>query len=201
MDVLHSLEIRWFFEVGSPLVTDLEQWFENEPLENDGDRVDLYYVDAERADLNAKARGGEKPKLEYKYRTGVLGSMSLAANVTGTVERWNKEARIIKVSKQRRQRKFAFEAGVVAPVHVGARPNAGCGFELTTIGASRGTQVATACTLGFEAFGSPPVSLEALTGAVRLAMAERPNLRLLGSQSENYSTWLLRHFEAGRTAS
>ncbi len=46
---------------------ELEELYKEAPLETDGDRVDHYYVDRERQDLNAKARGGEKPKLEYKY--------------------------------------------------------------------------------------------------------------------------------------
>ncbi|HKO51247.1 MAG TPA: hypothetical protein VJV79_26240 [Polyangiaceae bacterium] len=205
MEVLQSLEVRWFLEARSLMALELNDWFKEEPLENDGDRKDLYYVDPQRPDLNAKARGGEQPKLEFKYRLGVLEALSLTPKVVGHVERWNKLSlkvdaelsqypQIIAVSKARRQRKFSFDGQTLTQVNVKANPDAGCGVELTTIQASCGTQSATACSLGFEAFGPRPVSLEALIGTVREVLSARPAMHLLASQSENYSSWLIRHF-------
>ena len=204
MDVVQSLEVRWFFPVESETAALLDAWFKQAPLENDGDRKDFYYVDPERPDLNAKARGGKQPKLEYKYRVGSIESLRLTPNIEGHVERWTKlslpvdgglsqHSTIIGVSKSRRQRKFSFDGQSVSEVHVTDKPAAGCGVEVTTIQATLGTQTVTACSFGFEAFGAQ-LSIEALLGVVRKLSGERSDLHLPASASHNYSSWLIHSF-------
>ena len=204
MDVVQSLEARWYFPVESGTAVLLSDWFKQAPLENDGDRKDFYYVDPERPDLNAKARGGKQPKLEYKYRVGSIESLRLAPNIEGHVERWTKlslpvdgglsqYSRIIGVSKSRRQRKFAFDGQGVSEVSVTDKPAAGCGVEVTSIQATLGTKIQTACSFGLEAFGAQ-LSVEALFGVVRKLSGDRSDLQLPASASRNYSSWLIHSF-------
>jgi hypothetical protein len=207
MDLLESLEVRWFFVSSHPTVAEVRDWFESVPVLHDG-RRDFYYFDPHRPDLNAKERTGEDgtPKLEFKYRVGELGSTQLLPGVSGTLERWTKvsveltsraissDARCVEVSKERRLRKFEFVAGTCAEVAAKERPQAGCTVECTELTAARAGLVKRACSFGLEAFGPAPVSLGGLEGTLRLLAVERPDLRLEAAQSLSYSGWLTREF-------
>ena len=207
MDILESLEARWFFAGHDPNIADLNDWFKDVPIENDG-RRDFYYFDPQRPDLNAKERTGEgkPPKLEFKYRVGILGSTRFTPSVVGQLERWIKvsvalpsaaissDARCVEVKKKRRLRKFKFEAGTCVEVSAKDRPEAGCGVEFTELTGVRAGGSKQGCSFGLEAFGPPPVSLEGLQNTIRMLAAERPSLRLDAAQSSNYSSWLIGEF-------
>ncbi|MGC4087397.1 MAG: hypothetical protein QM756_05815 [Polyangiaceae bacterium] len=212
MNLLESVEVRWFFAPSRPLVPALTQWFAAVPLEAD-DRLDHYYFDARRPDLNAKDRsaGSAGAKLEFKYRVGSLGPTYFAPGVQGELERWAKLSLTlaagsnetieafrdsVSVKKQRRLRKFSYDAGSPFEVSIADRPTVGCGFELTCIEAVRGGQRIEAVTVGLESFGAPDSRLAALQATARVVFAERPLLQLASEDSASYSTWLIRSFAA-----
>ncbi|MFZ5892030.1 MAG: hypothetical protein ACOY0T_13320 [Myxococcota bacterium] len=207
MDWLESLEVRWFFSPDHAVVEELRDWFADVDIEHD-DRVDHYYFDPRRADLNAKDRtGGPKGnKLEFKYRVGTLGPTHLAPLVVGDLERWAKLSLklgadtiasfplSVGVNKARRLRKFVYENGASNEVAADQSLTAGCGVELTTIEATRSSQLEQAVTFGLEAFGPTEVVLDALRSTAHVLFRERPNLRLNAEDSASYSGFLVRRF-------
>jgi hypothetical protein len=211
MNVIESLEVRWFFAQDLLLVEELNEWFGDVPLEA-GDRTDHYYFDRQKPSLNAKDRGGPKgSKLEFKYRTGSLGATCLAPGVQGDLERWTKLSfqlgadtketlasfsGSVAVKKARRLRKFEYSGGQASPVAADKMPSAGCGVELTSVEATRAGQVVHAVSFGLEAFGSSEVIFGALLSTASALFGERPGLKFTAADSHNYSSWLIRKFAA-----
>jgi hypothetical protein len=197
MEILDSLEVRWFVEHGSH--EELAKWFADVPPETDS-REDYYLVTGLN-DVGVKARlvGGKPAKLETKLRLGALNDVELLAAVVGHVERWRKlsldagdpglrrSGEWIKVGKERRLRKLRWLDGVVDEVAPRDRPAMGCGFELTRL--SVGTR--TEWTLGFEAFGATTQLLSILMACARHALAGRPPpAGLCAGTSAGYPAWL-----------
>jgi hypothetical protein len=205
MDVVESLEMRWFLAPERAELAELEQWFAGVAAEQDG-RLDHYYVDPRSPELGLKQRcePGKPAKLELKLRTGALGAVALAPGVLGELERWTKlslssgapeiaaHPQSIAVSKRRKLRKLSFCAGEAAEVPSSERPDAGCSVELTRIEASRGAGRIVAHTFGLEAFGAESELLGALEASAHRLFAERPGLRLEAASSSGYPSWLSR---------
>ena len=73
MEILESLEVRWFLPPGASVGPVLESWFG--PTQDEGKRID-HYLRTGRSDLNLKARleEGKPAKVETKYLVGSLGA-------------------------------------------------------------------------------------------------------------------------------
>ncbi len=202
MDILESLEVRWFLHADHQTTKDWRKWYETTSAE--GKRVD-HYLSTQREDLGFKARllEGQPAKVETKHLLGSLGAVQLAFGAVGTIERWRKlsltldDARLqrdgswLAVEKDRRLRKYAFVAGGVAEVDAGSKPETGCGVELTQLRFHRGGRAAVEWTLGFEAFGPEPLLLGVLLATCRAVFsAQALPLELRDDWSRSYPAWL-----------
>ena len=201
MDILDSLEARWFLADDHSTAQAACAWFEG--VSSEGTRVD-HYLFTGRDDLGFKARRAENQpvKVETKYLLGSLGAVQLATGVVGKLERWRKlslaldDSRLqnqgawLALDKDRRLRKFAFDEGQAAEVPMSARLDAGCGVELTRLRWRNGDSDAMKWTLGLEAFGPPDRLLEVMLATCRAAFAQAPTLALAAAQSESYPSWL-----------
>lgn len=201
MDILESLEVRWFFPEGDAVIPRIDAWFAG--CDPEGTRVDHYLVTGRR-DLGVKARAaaGQPPRVETKYLLGAIPTVELVAGAQGTVERWRKlsvvmddpslmrEGTWIEVDKLRRLRRFSYDAGSVTPIAAPVRPTAGCGVEWTRVQwVAEGTPM-TIWTLGFEAFGPPGSSIDVLLATARLTLAEQSPLALPAARSLSYPAWI-----------
>ena len=67
MEILESLEVRWFLPPGASVGAMLENWFG--PTQDEGKRID-HYLRTGRSDLNLKARleEGKPAKVELGRR-------------------------------------------------------------------------------------------------------------------------------------
>src|SRR5689334_12812151 len=118
MEILDSLEVRWFFAREDSAIGTLKKCFASIPSE--GDRTD-HYLFTGRNDLSFKARlaAGKPAKVETKYLVGSLGAVDVAAQTTGELQRWTKLSLVatdaeltqhgswLAVKKARQLRKFA----------------------------------------------------------------------------------------------
>jgi hypothetical protein len=210
MDVLESMEVRWFFVAEDERLRALEALFDGVVIEHDR-RCDSYYVDPRRADVGLKERreADAPAKCEVKCRVASLGALDVAPGIAGTIERWTKvsfrsaepaiatDERRIDVTKKRQLRKFTLAGGAVTEVPASARPVAGCGVELTRFEATRGHDVVRGVTLGFEAFGPAEDLRAALVGAVQRVFGDRP-VQLDAADSCGYPAWLAKWFPRGK---
>ncbi|WP_147450495.1 hypothetical protein [Corallococcus carmarthensis] len=203
MEILNSLEVRWFFDSNHPAASVTRDWFGS--ISTEGRRVD-YYLATDRGDIGFKARvvEGQPVKVETKYLLGSLGAVHLSNGVVGNLERWRKLSLTLEdsllmrdgiwlaVEKERRLRKFAFEDGTTREVLNTARPVAGCGVELTRLHCRSSEQAAPieGWTLGLEAFGPEATLLEILQGACREAFASCPQIALGKACSASYPEWV-----------
>jgi hypothetical protein len=203
MDVLESLEVRWFMSDFDPVVAVAVSWFG--PASREGSRVDDYLLTG-RTDLGFKARAVENQptKIETKYLIGSLGAVTIAPGVTGKLERWRKlslaledpklkkDGAWLTVEKDRQLRKFAFQSGAASEVPVGARPDAGCGVELTRLRywSVGEPNVRTAWTLGLEAFGPEDGLLQVLQTTCGAAFSGGLQLSVDSACSMSYPEWL-----------
>jgi len=203
LDILDSLEVRWFLAEDHPTAVAARDWFAS--IASEGRRVDHYLL-TERDDLGFKARVVENQpaKVETKYLLGSLGGVHLARGVVGDLERWRKLSLALEdaglqrhgswlaIEKDRRLRKFAFDNGSVSEVPVSSRPDAGCGIELTQLRfrPGDGAAAAVACTLGLEAFGPEATLLDGLQATCRIVFGAGSKLVLDGECSMSYPQWL-----------
>lgn len=202
MDLLDSLEIRWFLASDHPSLTVAQKWFASAAL--DGNRTDDYLLTG-RNDLGFKARVVENQptKLETKYLVGSLGVTQVAPGTVGRLERWRKlslplsDPRLKKdgdwrtVKKNRRVRKFAFDGGGALEVPVESHPVAGCGIELTELRVDGNDNVsAPTWTIGLEAFGPELNLLEIFWATCRATLGDALKLELGGELSMSYPQWL-----------
>src|SRR5262245_45459323 len=168
MDILESLELRWFLPDDTPTTGALQAWFGTTVAEES--RTDHYLITG-RSDLGFKARlvANQPAKVETKYLVGSLGMIAARPRVTGELQRWTKlsmqfedqalkrDGEWLAVDKTRYLRKFAVDAGSAPPtareVSVSDRPGAGCGVELTRLDFAVAGIRARTWTFGFEVFG------------------------------------------------
>jgi hypothetical protein len=201
LDILDSLEVRWFFADAHPAAVAARDWFKTTVPEDR--RVDHYLLTG-RDDLGFKARMAEKQptKAETKYLLGSLGAMQLAAGVAGRIERWRKlslslddpelrrHGSWISVEKSRQLRKFAFDNGQVTEVPGSSRPDAGCGVELTQLHYHRDGNPLVEWTFGLEAFGPELGLLDVLQATSRVTFAAGAGFELGADCSDSYPGWL-----------
>ena len=199
-----SAEIRYWWRNAEP--GGLAEWFSAGDFAPGGGaaRVDEYLRQPGQAELGIKRRG-EKPGVEIKGLVA-LGRERAAEPFPGQVEIWCKwasaairidPAAAIAISKQRRLRKFATEAGEAREIALDARelpasgeplPAAGCNVEWTALRLPDG---ALWWTLGFEAFG-PLGSVERHLEMGIAAMAARHPPELKPDLVASYPAWLNR---------
>lgn len=205
MEILESLEVRWFLPSKDPGAAALDQWFAS--TGDEGARVDHYLVTS-RNDLSVKARlaQGKPAKVETKYLVGSLGVVDLAPKMSGELQRWTKLSLALNdpelqqhgawlaVTKKRRLRKFAV-AMTPAPsameVSVDAFPPIGCGVEWTRLdyaidGTARGE-----VTFGLEAFGPKTQLLDVMQATIRAITAQGGLPELPAAWTASYASWLL----------
>jgi hypothetical protein len=201
MEIVDSLEVRWFLANDHPARQAASSWFD--AIASEGARTDHYLLTG-RDDLGFKARLVEKQpaKVETKYLLGSLGAVQLATSVVGKLERWRKlslalddpkldsQGTWLALNKDRQLRKFAFDDGRGTEVPVSSRPDAGCGVELTRLLWKRGDFDTTEWSLGLEAFGPPDRLLEVMLATCRVAFAQLPTLALAAAHSDSYPGWL-----------
>jgi hypothetical protein len=201
MEILHSLEVRWFFGDAHPRVIEAPAQFGAEMPEKG--RVDQYLF-TERVDIGFKARNtpNQPTKVETKYRTESLGVLRLAPNANGNVERWTKlslasndpevtrEGKWLALEKNRRLRTFSFERRAVAEVAARSQVKCGCLVELTGLRIDRGETSVTEWTLGLEAFGPASSLLPALQATCDVIFAESWCDELRAEWSMGYPAWL-----------
>jgi hypothetical protein len=89
MDILESLELRWFLAAGTPTTGTLPTGFGSTGAEKP--RVDHYLVTG-RPDLGFKARlvANDPARVETKYLVGSLGVVTIGPGLTGELQRWTK---------------------------------------------------------------------------------------------------------------
>jgi len=199
MDILESVEVRWFLQDESA-TAELLKWFEK--IEPERLRRDRYLLTG-RGEIGFKARIPEREpaKVETKYLLGSLGPVELAPRVVGIVERWQKLSLVLEdselekqgqwvaVDKVRLLRKFAWAKDGLNEVSPTDHPDAGAGFELTKLG---GEPRLKGYTLGVEAFGPSTQLLTILQSVCRTVFSERPDLHFDQEASMSYPAWLLR---------
>ena len=196
LEVLDSLELRWFFD--NEDVPAQAFFAETAP---EPSRVDDY-LETGRSDLGFKGRG-EGTKVETKYLLGSLGVVQLLPGVTGKLERWRKlsltvdDAELEKsgdwlhVEKVRRLRRYAFDGGKASEVSPSAYPAAGCSVEFTALCCrAAGAPELHAWTLGFEAFGSRAWLLGVLQATCRAALDAGLRVNSGPTSSMSYPEWL-----------
>ena len=208
MDILESLEVRWFLPSESPTIPELRAWFGSTRAENA--RID-YYLATGRHDLGFKARIVENnpAKVETKYLVGSLGVVDLAPGMRGDLQRWTKlslelddpELRSggawLAVTKTRQLRKFSVDlnsSGTATEVPVTDRPDAGCGVELTQLTYTSNATSFVDWTFGLEAFGPStqlPQLLNILQAVCRAITSPSRMPELCASWTASYPTWLL----------
>ncbi|MBO0860429.1 MAG: hypothetical protein J2P21_18510 [Chloracidobacterium sp.] len=203
MDILESLEVRWFLPSGGSVGAALESWFGS--TEGEGKRID-HYLSTGRYDLNFKARleEGKPAKVETKYLVGSLGVVDLATKISGELQRWTKlslalndpklkqHGAWLEVTKTRQLRKYAITmtpAPGVKEVSLSDFPPIGCGVELTRLDYEIKGTAYVEQTFGLEAFGPKSQLLDVMQAAIRAHSPGLPELR--AEWTASYATWLL----------
>lgn len=203
MDILESLEVRWFLKPDASVRAALESWFGS--TEAEGQRID-HYLATGRRDLNFKARSeeGKPTKVETKYLVGSLGVVDLAPNISGELQRWTKlslalndpkleqHGAWLEVTKRRQLRKYAI-AIVPAPgvkeVSASDYPPIGCGVELTRLDYTIDGATHVEWTFGLEAFGPKSQLLDVMQATIREISPGLPDLS--AGWTASYATWVL----------
>jgi len=203
VDVLESLEVRWFLAAGDSVLGMVGPWFASAIVER-GRRDD--YLWTGRRDLGIKARGVDAAptQLEVKYLVRSLGVAEVAPGMVGHLERWTKlslpvdapelgrRGRWVALAKERRLRTFAFAGGLAREVRGSGRLDAGCGVELTRVVVSEegGAPPQVCFTVGIEAFGPESTLKASLDAACRAAADSGLAVQLTSSSSMSYPEWL-----------
>ncbi len=201
VDILSSMEVRWFVDDASSEATAARAWFDG--VKAEGKREDHYLLTG-RDDFAFKARvqEGVPSKLETKYLLGSLGPALLHERFVGNVESWRKlsveasdpaleqRGEWARVTKQRRMRRFGCEGKTVHALDGASRPSAGCNVELTELELELAGARRKALTIGFEAFGPTERLLDVLLRVSEAALESARGLRLGFERSESYPRWL-----------
>jgi len=202
--MLPTTEIRWF--IGGIWSNQTLTWFSGgHPLEIATVQVHEYLLFPGCDTVGVKFREG---RFEIKAKLGVSVPFSLGG-VQGQKEQWIKWSLLtkglpmfgqtlhqsgswLKVRKERNQRKFSAEAGHLHEVSSGSFPAVGCNIELTRVEVE--ADPSSWFTLGFEAYGPPPVTAGILEEGVGLffqAQGQPPGITLSEANSFSYPTWLM----------
>ncbi len=150
--MLSSTELRWFYPGKLPEA--ICAWFSSQSLgsvlEPPEKREDIYLVIASDCDyMGIKLRQG---RLEIKWRKAELGIVSIAPQVKGKLESWDKwtcedsktenfqpqsvvdKSHWLKISKVRQQRKYqVLKQNLVQEANLFATIDRGCNVELTQL--------------------------------------------------------------------
>jgi hypothetical protein len=205
MEILESLEVRWFMTWEQSAAAALQKWFASTP--DEGERAD-HYLTTDRNDLSFKARlaAGKPTKVETKYLVGSLGVIDLVPHMTGELQRWTKlslalndpelkqHGAWLEVKKTRQLRKFAVS---MAPVLVAKEVAAdafvpiGCGVELTRLEYQIADTTRAEWTFGLEAFGPKTQLLDVLRATVGSITAQAGLPALRAAWTLSYASWLL----------
>jgi hypothetical protein len=204
MEVLDSLEMRWFMPQANPATAALQRWFA--AVHDEGERTDDYLITG-RDDLSFKARlaAANPAKTETKYLVGSLGIVDLALSMTGHLQRWTKlslpvsdweiqqHGSWLRVRKTRQVRKFEVDLSKLGAAEVAADETvpAGCGVELTTIGYDAAGACRIESTFALEAFGPAPRLLDILRMTVDVIVRSGGLPPLRSDASMSYATWLI----------
>jgi hypothetical protein len=203
VDILDSLEVRWFLPPDSTASAVLETWFKS--AAEDGARTD-HYLATGRHDLGFKARivADQPAKVETKYLLGSLGVVELAPEMFGELQRWTKlsleieDAKLqragawLAVMKKRRLRKYAVTlTSAATEVLVTERPDVGCGVELTRLEYTSNAIKRVEWTFGLEAFGPKEQLLHVLQAVCRAIASGSALPELRAEWTASYPSWLL----------
>jgi hypothetical protein len=205
MEILESLEARWFMRPEESAAAALQKWFASTP--DEGERAD-HYLTTDRNDLSFKARlaAGKPTKVETKYLIGSLGVVDLAPQMTGELQRWTKlslalsdpelqqHGAWLEVKKTRQLRKFAVSMTpvlVAKEVAADAFVPIGCGVELTRLEYQIADTPRTEWTFGLEAFGTKARLVEVLWATVESVTAQAGLPALRAAWTSSYASWLL----------
>ena len=205
MELLESLEARWFMTREQSAAAELQKWFASTP--DEGERTDHYLI-TNCNDLSFKARleAGKPTKVETKHLVGSLGVVELAPLMVGELQRWTKLSLAIndpvlkqhggwlEVKKTRRLRKFAVSmTPVLVAKEVAAKTfvPTGCGVELTRLEYQIADRPHAEWTFGLEAFGPKTQLLDVLRAAVGSITAQAGLPTLRAAWTSSYASWLL----------
>jgi hypothetical protein len=205
MEILESLEARWFITREESAAAALQKWFASTP--DEGERAD-HYLTTDRNDLSFKARlaAGKPTKVETKYLIGSLGVLDLAPQMTGELQRWTKlslalndpelkqHGAWLEVKKTRQLRKFAVAMTPVLlakEVAADAFVPIGCGVELTRLDYEIAGTPRAEWTFGLEAFGPKTQLLDVLRATVGSIIAQAGLPALRAAWTSSYASWLL----------
>lgn len=199
MDILETLEVRWFLADDAPLDDALRR-FDGASVQ--ARRTDLYWLTG-RDDLGIKVR--ETPQgatlFETKYRAGSLGGLILADGLEGALERWNKisvrseelpadRRGWIAVTKERRMLRFALDHDRVVEAPAGELVPAACNVELTRLSYRQDDRQRFAWTLGLETSAPASEALGLLRSVGAALFGGGATGYLAGSLSFGYPAWL-----------
>ncbi len=202
MDILDSVEVRWFLAEDAPGLAAARAWFAR--VSPEPRRTDEYLLTG-RGDVGFKARriDGDPVKLETKYRLEELGPLSVGRGVVGHAERWRKLSLSAEDPKLRAQGawralekkrwlcRYAFEGGAVREVAGKERLPVGCGLELTELRwQSQAGEPRVDWTLALEAFGEGAQLSEVIQAAYRAASEAGLTVELGPELSQSYPAWL-----------
>jgi hypothetical protein len=205
MEILESLEARWFMAREGSAVAAIQKWFAS--AQDEGERAD-HYLTTDRNDLSFKARlaAGKPTKVETKYLVGSLGVLDLAPQMTGELQRWTKLSLVLndpelkqhgawlEVKKTRQLRKFAISMTpvlVAKEVAADAFVPIGCGVELTRLEYQIADTSRAEWTFGLEAFGPKTQLLDVLRATVGSITAQAGLPALRAAWTSSYASWLL----------
>ena len=200
-----TAEVRWFFE--GPVPDEIERWFcRGDLLSQAAPREDHYLLFPASLGLNVKLREG---RLEIKSLVKALGARTLATDITGHVQMWEKRSggdaalrefeRLrtsaphlwIAVKKERLLRKFSLDGGSIKEAAAGkVFLSEGCTVELTRIAVDGKAH----WSFAFEAYGDPSRVEESLMRVASHVLSDKRRLQgaFSPANSHSYPEWLER---------
>ena len=199
-DILHSCEVRWFFQGHLP--REFLDWFRAGQEIVPSERMDAYLIFPGCESVGVKQREG---RFEIKAIRGASETISLGSGITGRSDAWvkwsyggegvdnwiaslNGEPQgWLAVKKKRWLRKFSLDNHRTEEVEITAVPQEGCGIEVTMVTVRNSDW----WTFGLEGFGSA----HTVRGSLRQAAedffsANQPPNRLTTASSCSYPVWI-----------
>lgn len=206
--MLHSAEIRWFFEGSLPEKEHLIWFFSGQADEltsgqEEERRTDRYLVFPGCESVGVKER---QRKFEIKTMRGSAETASYPGGISGRLETWVKwsyggpaalawvaalrseTSGWIEIAKNRWTRKYSLDSESLEEVHAkDAKPAEGCNIELTGVEAAGSHW----WTFGLEAFGDQQnVRSNLAAVANHFLTANRPPFKLGTVGSVSYPVWM-----------
>ena len=199
-DLLHSAEIRWFFQGRLP--HEFLAWFTARKEIVASERMDSYLLFPGCESVGVKQREG---RFEIKAIRGASETMSLGNSISGRSDAWVKwsyggegidhwiaslsreTGGWLPVKKKRWLRKFSLDNKQPAEVEIRDTPLEGCGIEVTVVHAHNTVW----WTFGLEGFGAEYT----VRSNLRLAAEEffsdnKPPRPLTTTSSCSYPVWI-----------